>query len=260
MSATPTYSAGTIHSESRSYSGTSRRPANAKAESGAVANTSPSAGLVLHANPAAAETQRLTHNTVPPGLRPAARTDRCTHRTVPINPRRAAGNSASQYPTEVRIVEGGLPGQLVVGAEGCEPETSQERHLECRAAAVSAPPGGEQKQRARRRDQHRAIRQPESDRGRQPPDGRAARPPRGVGFDRPDSECGQQQCPEDVAGVVFDLERIVREPLADRAQEHQRRRAGRSQPSSTDPQRNRQGRDPEEQRAQDVRRFRRCPA
>ena len=69
----------------------------------------------------------------------------------------------------------------------------------------------------------------------------------GIGLDRPDDECGEQQREENVAGVMFDLEPIVREPLADRAQEHQDRRPGRSQPSSTDPQCSRQGRDSEEQ-------------
>ena len=143
-----------------------------------------------------------------------------------------------------------LPDNWIVSAEGGEPETAEEGHLEGGAAALFAPARDEQKQRAGRCDKHGAIREPDSDRGRQPPDHRAPRALRRIVFGCPDGEGGKQQGPEGVAGVVLDLERIVREPRRDAAQEHQRRRPHRSHPSSTDPQRGGQGGDPEDHRDQ----------
>ena len=255
-SATLKYSEGTIQSDRRSASGTWPSPAKTNAESVVSASTIPSGLGALRANPASASPHRLVHNAVPPGFPASGSTRAASHATVDRTPTPSGGSSARPIPMQIRTAMRIPNRQQVVCAERDDPQCAGTDNRDRRRQPIAAPGRDEKKQPACRGNQERAVGKELSQRGDRPPHGRAADSlGRAAALERPHRQRGQQQAPERIGGVVFDLEAIVRDQRRGPAQEDQNRGAESGHPPRSDPHRGCHRRDAEQQRHQTQHQF-----
>ncbi len=126
--------------------------------------------------------------------------------------------------------------EVVMGSKGGEPEEPGDSEHSGVLSAVDAPQGDHQRQGAGGRDEDRTVGPPETCGRHYPPHRGAAQSlARVVGLGGPYNECGQYQSEEKVRGVVLQLERVMKAPLAQRAKKQQDARGGRRQPATSDP-------------------------